>query len=194
MRERSAADGPRRLARVEDRWPVALAPWTPTPDVLWRRATKLGLSDGELRLVLALEVEREPPNPSVVVSQADLAALCGCTDRSLRRRVERLRERGYLTTRRASSEGGQWPATRYDLGGLWAALADAADRRTPASAGHKRPQDTSAGVRRTPASGRRRTPASALSREGQEKKTERETPPRKTGQRLTYSRRGGGGQ
>lgn len=171
--------------RVEDRWPVPLGGWVPLPVALLSHAAALGLSDGDLRLLATLESLRRADEARVVIGQQRLGELCGCSDRAVRRRIEHLRERGYLAAEPVPSEHGRWAATAYRLDGLWTALADASDRRTPASAGRERPQDESAGVRRTPASGVRRTPASD-SLEDTKRKEKKGTSPSKNG-RLTHS-------
>lgn len=172
--------------RVSDRWPRDVGRWVPVPAALIEHAGTLGLTDADLRLVLILESKRRADATSVDVSQEKLGEMCGCTERAVRRRVERLREQGYLTADRAPSEGGQWPSTRYRLDALWTALADAADRRTPASAGRARPQDGTGGRRRTPASGVRRTPASDAVKRPTEKPPRGRPRPSNNG-RLTHS-------
>ena len=157
------------MSRVEDRWPVEVGQWVALPVALLRHAAELGLSDGELRLIATLEALRRGDEPSADISQAELSRLVGCDERSVRRRAERLAERGYLHLDRGAVRG-DGRTVSYQLDGLWAALA-----------GY-----------RTPASGNEpnyRTPASARSRDSSFRSTDRGgSPPKKSaGKRLTFA-------
>ncbi len=179
------------MSRVEDRWPVEVGQWVALPVALLRHAAELGLSDGELRLIATLEALRRGDEPSADISQAELSRLVGCDERSVRRRAERLAERGYLHLDRGAVRG-DGRTVSYQLDGLWAALAG---YRTPASGNEPNYRTPASGNEpnyRTPASGNEpnyRTPASARSRDSSFRSTDRGgSPPKKSaGKRLTFA-------
>jgi CRP-like cAMP-binding protein len=116
--------GRRRGAPVADRWPKGVAAeYVGVPALLLRQARDLGLSDGHLRLLLAIEVFRRGDGTEpVYASQATLAELCGCSVSQVERRIHDLRKRGLIEVERRARPGGKRP-NHYTRRGLDRALA-----------------------------------------------------------------------
>jgi hypothetical protein len=117
---------PRRIARIAERFPEEIAgKFTPLPDALQDHAKALGLSGRELLTVWALERHRRAMGDRVFPSVVLLAKLTQQSERTVKRGLQVLNEKGYVRTERY-----RWIATgrrasnRYDLDGLWRKVAE----------------------------------------------------------------------
>lgn len=78
------------------------------PVALLRHASALGLDDGDVRLLLALESFRfGAADEPVFAAQKTLAALCGCSVSQIERRVARLKKRGLIEVERRRRPDGR---------------------------------------------------------------------------------------
>jgi hypothetical protein len=105
--------------RVADRWPDGVAErYVALPLALLDHADALGLNDGHVRLLLALEsFRRGDGSEAVYPSQATLAKRCGCSPKRVAARLLELRRAGLIEVDRRGR------GNRYTRAGLDAALA-----------------------------------------------------------------------
>lgn len=113
-----------RAGGVPARWPEgACSSWVGLPVELLRHAKTLGLDDGDLRLLTALEAfRRGGADEPVFPSQETLAELCGCDVTTVERRVRKLKRAALIEVRRHARPGGARP-NHYTRHGLGVALA-----------------------------------------------------------------------
>src|SRR4051812_43850799 len=95
------------MTRTSERWPGAVGrKYVATPVALLRHAGALGLNDGDLRLLLAMESYRRGGGEEAVFPTANtLAGLCDCSVSQIERRVAKLRQLGLIEVARESRGG-----------------------------------------------------------------------------------------
>ena len=112
------------MTRVSERWPGKLGrKYVQIPLALLRHADHLGLDDGAVRLLVAMEsFRRGGEDEAVFPSQETLADLCGCSVSQIERRVAKLRKLALIEVVR--EERGGRRRNRYTRHGLGARLVE----------------------------------------------------------------------
>jgi hypothetical protein len=158
------------MRRVRDRWPAGVGdPHVSIPVALLRHAKALGLDDGDVRFLLALESFDWGNGRPVAPSQETLAALCGGVSvKTIQRRADKLERLGLIErerTRGARATWGSYSYTRRGLGNALQQLETERRQRTTVSGGEDADQRTTVSAgdgvdQRTPMSDDQRTPVS----------------------------------
>lgn len=106
------------------RWPDPIGrEFVALPVALLRYADALGLNDGDVRLLCAMEAYRRGgADEAVFPKQETLADLCGCDVRTVRKRISRLSNELHLIEVERAARGGR-RVNHYTRRGLTARLA-----------------------------------------------------------------------
>ncbi len=127
---------PRRIPRVEDRFPPELASrFTPLPEALMDHADALNIGPHELLVVWALERHRRVSGDEVWPSRQTLQRLTRLSRGQVTRAIGKLRP--LLNPYQPRFNSGRHATNRYTLDFLWSAVADLERGVEPSTVAHQ---------------------------------------------------------
>lgn len=128
---------PRRITRVEDRFPPELASrFTPLPEALMDHAEALGIGPHELLVIWALERHRRMSGDEVWPSRQTLQRLTRLSRGQVTRAIGKLRPLLNPYQPRFPDSGRQ-ATNRYTLDFLWSAVTDLEQGVQPSTVAHQ---------------------------------------------------------